>query len=155
MKAILQRVTRASVRIVMGDECPGPEVERAIGTGYMVLLGVALDDDETDAERIVDKVVGLRVFDDDHGKMNLSIGQIGGQMLVVSQFTLLADTRKGRRPSFSNAAPPERGKALYEYVVDRLRLNGITVETGEFGAHMQVELVNDGPVTIVLDTRDR
>jgi len=139
----------------MGDEGPRPEVERAIETGYMVLLGVALDDDETDAERIVDKVVGLRVFDDDHGKMNLSIGQIGGQMLVVSQFTLLADTRKGRRPSFSNAAPPERGKALYEYVVDRLRLNGITVETGEFGAHMQVELVNDGPVTIVLDTRDR
>jgi len=139
----------------MGDEGPRPEVERAIETGYMVLLGVALDDDETDAERIVDKVVGLRVFDDDHGKMNLSIGQIGGQMLVVSQFTLLADTRKGRRPSFSNAAPPERGKALYEYVVDRFRLHGITVETGEFGAHMQVELVNDGPVTIVLDTRDR
>jgi len=139
----------------MGDEGPGPEVERAIGAGYMVLLGVALDDDETDAERIVDKVVGLRVFDDEHGKMNLNIGQIGGQMLVVSQFTLLADTRKGRRPSFTDAAPPEQGKALYEYVVDRFRLIGITVETGEFGAHMQVELVNDGPVTIVLDTRDR
>jgi D-tyrosyl-tRNA(Tyr) deacylase len=155
LKAILQRVTRASVRIVMGDEGPRPEVERAIGAGYMVLLGVALDDDETDAERIVDKVAGLRVFDDEHGKMNLNIGQIGGQMLVVSQFTLLADTRKGRRPSFTDAAPPERGKALYEYVVNRLRLNGLTVETGEFGAHMQVELINDGPVTIVIDTRDR
>ena len=154
VKAVLQRVTRASVRVVSGAANTGPHPERGIGPGFLVLLGVAREDVQSDADRIVDRIAGLRVFPDELGKMNLSIKQIQGELLVVSQFTLLADTRRGRRPSFAAAAGPEQGNALYTYTVDRLRIAGLPVVTGEFGAHMHVELVNDGPVTIVLDTRE-
>jgi D-tyrosyl-tRNA(Tyr) deacylase len=129
-----------------------PHTTRSIGRGFVVLLGVAQGDTEAQADRIVDKTIGLRVFADAEAKMNLDLRQVGGALLVVSQFTLLADTRKGRRPSFIDAAAPETGEALYHYVVQRLRAAGFTVEMGEFGAHMVVEIANDGPVTILLDT---
>ncbi len=154
MKAVLQRVSRAAVRIIDSAGGYNHSAERIIDAGLVVLLGVAADDDLTDANRLVDKVVGLRVFSDEHGKMNLSVEQVRGQLLVVSQFTLMADTRRGRRPSFAGAANPVLGRTMYEYVVDRLQVRGLSVVTGDFGATMQVELVNDGPVTIVLDTRE-
>lgn len=153
MKAVLQRVCRASVRVISGAS-GSRDGAREIGTGLVLLLGVAQGDDRHDADLLADRVAGLRIFADDNGKMNLSIEQAGGELLVVSQFTLLADTRRGRRPSFTGAAGPSEGKALYDYAVERLRAAGLSVVTGEFGAHMQVELVNDGPVTIVLDTRE-
>ncbi|MDB5060061.1 MAG: dtd [Chloroflexi bacterium] len=154
MKAVLQRVTKASVEIfeTVGDAVP--HTTREIGRGYAVLLGVAQGDSPAEADRLVDKMAGLRVFADQDGKMNLDIRQAGGAFLVVSQFTLLADTRKGRRPSFIRAADPESGEALYHYVVKRLREEGFTVATGEFGAHMLVNISNDGPVTILLDTAE-
>ncbi len=154
MKAVLQRVERASVRILSADTSHDQEAERAIGLGFVVLLGVARGDDRGDVDRLVDRITGMRVFADKNGKMNLSIENVGGQLLVVSQFTLLADTRGGRRPSFTGAAPPAESRALYEYAIERFRAAGVVVATGEFGAHMHVELVNDGPVTIVLDTRE-
>lgn len=145
MIALLQRV--ACARVEIEGRCVG-----AIGPGLLLFVCAEPDDTETQAERLIDRVLGLRVFADDAGRMNLSVQQIGGGLLVVSQFTLLADTRKGRRPSFTNAAAPDRAVPLYEHFIDRARAGGLRVETGEFGAHMQVELANDGPVTILLDS---
>jgi len=123
-----------------------------IGHGLLVLLGVAKEDAETDANYLADKITGLRVFEDASGKMNLSLGEAEGSMLVVSQFTLYGDVRRGKRPSFDQAAPPEKARQLYEYFVEKIRAAGLRCETGTFQAMMQVELVNDGPVTILLDS---
>ena len=146
MRAVVQRVAHASVTI---------EGKRtaAVGRGLLVLLGVMEGDAESDAEYIVRKTVGLRVFEDEAGKMNLSAADVGGELLVVSQFTLLGDARKGFRPSFTAAGRPEETKALYEAAVRGFKASGLTTMTGEFGADMQVELINDGPVTILLDSR--
>jgi D-tyrosyl-tRNA(Tyr) deacylase len=146
MRAVIQRVTRASV------EVDGAIVGK-IGPGVLVLLGVAREDGESDARYIADKILGLRIFPDDEGKMNRSLADCGGSVLLVSQFTLLGDTAKGRRPGFDQAAPPELARALYEKVAADLRAQGAPVETGLFGAHMAIELVNDGPVTFVVDSR--
>lgn len=148
MKVVVQRVSRAKVTV--GDEVTG-QIER----GFMVLLGVQQGDDENDAQFIIKKLVGLRIFNDDQGKMNLSIDQVNGRMLIVSQFTLLGDCKKGNRPSFISAAAPEEGNRLYEVVVAGIREKGIPVETGRFQAEMDVELVNEGPVTLTIDSRDR
>ena len=148
MRAILQRVSRAEVRIA------GRPVG-TIGRGFVVLLGVAKDDTEADALFIADRTLGMRVFADDAGKMNLALDAVGGALLVISQFTLLADTESGRRPSFIRAAPPDEARRLYEHFVSLARKRNVKVETGEFGATMEVDLVNDGPVTIVLDSRNR
>ncbi len=139
---------RAEVSV--GGRCLG-----RIGPGFVALLGVARDDMEADAEFIADRILGLRVFADDAGKMNLALGATGGELLVISQFTLLADTSGGRRPSFIKAAPPERALPLYKHFLSLVRARGVKVETGEFGAHMELALVNDGPVTIILDSRVR
>ena len=147
MRAVVQRVSRAEVRI------EGRVVGR-IGRGFVVLLGVAGGDSDADATFLVDRIVGMRVFADDAGKMNLSIAQADGAMLVVSQFTLLADTNSGRRPSFTKAAAPDEARRLYEHFLSLARTRDVKVETGEFGATMEVDLVNDGPVTIILDTRE-
>lgn len=146
MRAVLQRVLRAEVRV------EGRSVGR-IGAGWLVLLGVARGDTEGDADKIAEKAAGLRAFADDQGKMNRDVRDVGGSALVVSQFTLLGDCRKGRRPGFSDAADPAEAERLYSYFVDRVRLAGLAVETGVFRADMQVELVNDGPVTFLLDSR--
>ena len=148
MRAVLQRVTRAQVSV-------DGEVVAAIGPGLLVLLGVAADDTDTDADWTLDKLIALRIFEDQAGKFNKSLRDVQHELLVVSQFTLLADTRAGRRPSFTDAAPPERALLLYERVVQRARGSGVRVATGTFGARMQVELINDGPVTIILDSRQR
>ena len=126
-----------------------------IGPGILVLLGVAVDDNEADALQLARKIAGLRIFEDDQGKMNLSVVDVGGAMLVVSQFTLLGDCRQGRRPSFTAAAPPELAERLYEVFVDSVARQGIQVATGRFRQHMQVELVNDGPVTLLVESRGR
>jgi D-tyrosyl-tRNA(Tyr) deacylase len=123
-----------------------------IGKGLLVLLGVAQDDDEAAADYLAEKVAGLRIFDDEGGKMNLSAAEIGGAVLVISQFTLYGDVRRGKRPSFDRAARPEEAKNLYEHFVKRIRATGLKCETGTFQAMMDVELVNDGPVTILLDS---
>ncbi|MSN26095.1 MAG: D-tyrosyl-tRNA(Tyr) deacylase [Geobacter sp.] len=144
MKAVIQRVTSASVTVegrVVGQ----------IRQGIMILLGVEKGDGEAAADWLVEKIAGLRIFGDDDGKMNLSVRDIGGALLVVSQFTLAGNCAKGKRPSFDTAAPPEEGKRLYEYFVDSARRLGLPVETGIFQADMQVALVNDGPVTFVLE----
>ncbi|MCS6830234.1 MAG: D-aminoacyl-tRNA deacylase [Armatimonadota bacterium] len=146
MRAVLQRVSRAEVTV------DGERVA-SIGRGYLVLLGVTHTDDESDARYIADKIASLRLFEDEAGKINLGITDIGGEILLVSQFTLYADCRKGRRPSFTDAAPPEIADRLYQRVAEMLREAGLPVQTGVFGAHMQVALVNDGPVTILLDSR--
>ena len=146
MRAVLQRVTRACVR-VQG------ETVGVIGAGLVVLLGVARDDEEADAVYLVEKVLNLRVFEDSEGRMNLSLAEAGGALLAVSQFTLYGDVRKGRRPSWYDAAPPELARPLYEFFVAEARARGARVETGSFQAMMEVELVNDGPVTILLDSR--
>lgn len=148
MRAVVQRVSRAEVRVA------GRVVGR-IAHGFVVLLGVAGGDSEADAAFLADRIVGMRIFADAAGKMNLSIAQVGGAMLVVSQFTLLADTNSGRRPSFTKAAAPDDARRLYEHFVSLARQRDVTVETGEFGAMMDVELVNDGPVTIILDSREK
>ncbi len=145
MRACVQRVSRARVT-VSGEVCG------QIGTGLLVLLGVAEDDTEADARQLAEKIATLRVFEDDQGKMNLSLGDVGGAMLVVSQFTLLGDCRKGRRPSFAAAARPELARQLYEVFVEVVARQGIEVATGQFRRHMEVELVNDGPVTLLLDS---
>lgn len=145
MKAILQRVTGASVSVA------GDELSR-IGRGWLVLLGVAVGDGSADAAYIADKIMGLRCFTDSDGKMNLSVKDIGGELLVISQFTLYGDCRKGRRPSFSAAARPAEAEALYEEVITRLEASGLTIGRGRFGADMQVELINDGPVTLIVDS---
>ncbi len=146
MRAVVQRVSRAEVRI------DGRVVGR-IGLGFVVLLGVARDDSEQDAAFIADRIIGLRVFADEHGKMNLALKAIGGELLVISQFTLLADTGGGRRPSFLAAAAPYEARRLYEHFLSLCRSADVKVEQGEFGAMMEVEMVNHGPVTIVLDSR--
>jgi D-tyrosyl-tRNA(Tyr) deacylase len=146
MRAVVQRVTSSSV------EVEGKVVGR-VGAGFLVLLGVSRDDRPEDADYLAEKIVNLRVFTDEQGKMNLSLLDTGGAMLVVSQFTLYGDTRRGRRPSFIDAAEPEKANALYEYFAGRVRAQGVGVETGVFQASMQVSLVNDGPVTILLDSR--
>ncbi|MCS7233135.1 MAG: D-aminoacyl-tRNA deacylase [Synergistetes bacterium] len=148
MRALIQRVKEGAVFI--NDK----EVGR-IGKGFVILLGVGQNDTIEDLDYLIDKVVNLRVFPDMDGKMNLSLLDVGGEALVVSQFTLYADCRKGRRPSFTEAATPEKGKEMYELFINRLRERGIRVETGEFGAMMLVKIYNDGPVTIMLDSEDR
>ncbi|MGH7925784.1 MAG: D-aminoacyl-tRNA deacylase [Candidatus Binatus sp.] len=148
MRAVVQRVSRAEVRI-------DGRVVGKIVQGFVVLLGVANRDTEADAAHLVDRIVGMRVFADDNGRMNLSLAQVNGALLVVSQFTLLADTNSGRRPSFINAAAPEEARRLYEHFVSLARARDVKVETGEFGAMMEVDLVNDGPVTIILDSREK
>lgn len=145
MRAVVQRVSRAEVRV------EGKAVG-AIGRGLLVLLGVAGGDAEADARLLADKVAQLRIFEDQAGKMNLAVGEVGGGALVVSQFTLLGDARKGNRPSFGAAAPPEEANALYERFCAMLGERGVAVSRGVFRAHMDVELVNDGPVTILLDS---
>ncbi|HEY7309689.1 MAG TPA: D-aminoacyl-tRNA deacylase [Gemmataceae bacterium] len=147
MRAVLQRVSRAAV--VIDGETVG-----AIQRGLLVLLGVAPADTKKEARWLAEKVAGLRVFNDEAGKMNLDVAEVGGGVLVVSQFTLYGDCRKGRRPSFIAAAPPEIAVPLYEAFVNALRALGLPVATGRFGAMMQVELVNDGPVTLILDTKE-
>ncbi|HEX9726906.1 MAG TPA: D-aminoacyl-tRNA deacylase [Gemmatimonadales bacterium] len=144
MKIVLQRVSRARVTV------DGVEVG-AIGVGYLVLLAMRSGDGEEEIQWMADKVVSLRLFPDEHQKMNRSLGDVGGAVLVVSQFTLYGDTRKGRRPSFIDAAPPHVAEPLYESFVDALRDRGIRTATGAFGAMMDVELVNDGPVTLVVE----
>jgi D-aminoacyl-tRNA deacylase len=146
MKAVIQRATRASVEV-------NGQVVGRIDAGLLVLLGVAKGDGETDGRYLVEKIRTLRIFADEQGKMNRSLGDIGGSVLLVSQFTLLGRTTNGHRPSFDEAAPPDEAKRLYEQVVAGLRDHGTHVETGVFAAHMQVELLNDGPVTFLLDSR--
>jgi D-tyrosyl-tRNA(Tyr) deacylase len=145
MRAVIQRVSSASA--VVDGQTVGE-----IGKGLLVLLGVAQSDGDREAAWMADKIAHLRVFEDEAGKMNLSVQEVGGALLVVSQFTLLADCRKGRRPSFTDAAPPEQADRLYQVVVERLRATGLPVKIGVFQAHMQVHLVNDGPVTVIVDT---
>ncbi len=146
MRAVIQRVSRAAVRV--NERTVG-----SIGAGFLVLLGVARDDQQADAVAMAAKIAGLRVFEDDDGRMNRSLADVGGAVLVVSQFTLLGDCRKGRRPSFVDAAEPEQAESLYRSVVAELRGCGLVVETGVFRTHMQVDLQNDGPVTLLIDTR--
>ncbi len=147
MKACIQRVAWARVRVtgrVVGE----------VGRGVLVLLGIAGDDGDDEAELLAQKTAALRIFEDEEGKMNLAVGEIGGEVLVVSQFTLLADCRKGRRPSFTAAAPPEQAERLYKVYVEALRKLGLATAEGRFREHMEVELLNDGPVTILLDSKE-
>lgn len=148
MKAVLQRVKHSSVTI-------DGKRKSEIGQGFMILLGVVSGDTKEDADKLIRKIPLLRVFEDENGKMNLSCLDVDGEMLVVSQFTLCADCSHGRRPSFTNSAPPDEANELYQYVVKELKNAGVkSVQTGEFGADMQVELLNDGPVTIILDSKE-
>lgn len=146
MRAVVQRVTDADVSV-------DNKITGAIGKGYVVLLGVEEGDTEADADYMVEKITGLRVFEDDEGKMNLSMMDVGGELLSVSQFTLLADARKGRRPSFVKAARPNEANRLYRYFNEKIRGKGIKVEEGIFQAEMLVRINNDGPVTILLDSK--
>ena len=148
MRAVIQRVKEASVAV------EGRTIGK-IAEGLLVLLGVEAGDEETDLKYIDQKTTGLRIFQDEDGKMNLSVSDVGGELLVVSQFTLLGDVRKGKRPSFTASAEPEKARKLYEAFCDLAREDGFSVATGEFGAHMEVKLLNDGPVTILLDSRKR
>lgn len=148
MRAVIQRVSRASVTV---DQKIVGEIEQ----GLLVLLGVEKEDGSKDLSYLVNKTLGLRIFEDDAGKMNLSVTDIGGQLLVVSQFTLLGNVQKGKRPSFGDAAEPDIAKELYQQFVQQTRAAGVKTETGIFQANMAVELINDGPVTIMLDSRKR
>ena len=148
MRALIQRVTAASVSV---DET----VVGSIGAGLVVLLGVTDGDDDADARYLVDKIANMRIFADEQGRFNLSAVDVSGDLLVVSQFTLYADPRRGRRPDFTRAAGPDEANRLYERAVDLFREKGLRVETGTFQAYMQVSLVNDGPVTILVDSADR
>lgn len=148
MKALVQRVTKASVRV-------SGEVVGKIGPGLVVLIGVARGDTERDALYLANKIVNLRIFTDEASKFNLSALETGGEILIISQFTLLADTRKGRRPSFEEAAPPEQAEALVGFFIGRVRDTGLKVEAGRFQQHMLVEIHNDGPVTIELNSKDK
>lgn len=148
MRALIQRVSRAEVRV-------DGQAVGSIGCGLLVLLGLAKPDTTADAEYLAEKTAGLRIFQDANEKMNLSVADVAGAILVVSQFTLYGDCRKGRRPSFDQAAPPELAKTLYEHYVRTLRSTGLKVETGVFQAMMEVELVNDGPVTLLLESESR
>ena len=144
MRAVVQRVSRARVSV-------NGEITGEIGVGLLVLLGVGAGDTRTEADYLVDKTTGLRIFEDAGGKMNLSVAEVAGALLVVSQFTLYGDARRGKRPSFDAAAPPAQARELYEYFVEKVRAAGLRCETGRFQETMQVELVNEGPVTILLD----
>jgi D-aminoacyl-tRNA deacylase len=146
LKFVIQRVTRASVTV-------DGNIEARIEKGLLVLVGIALGDGRAQADYMADKLVNLRIFNDDEGKMNRSAIDIGASLLLVSQFTLYGDCRKGRRPSFDAAAPPAIARELYEYVVKAVRDKGVTTHSGVFQAHMQVELVNDGPVTLILESQ--
>jgi D-tyrosyl-tRNA(Tyr) deacylase len=146
MRAVVQRVSRASVRV-------DGELTGEIAKGLLVLLGVAHDDSTADADYLAEKVAGLRIFEDEAGKMNLSVAEVRGAVLAVSQFTLFGDVRRGKRPSFDAAARPEQAEALYKYFVERIRASGVRCETGRFQEMMDVELVNSGPVTILLDSK--
>lgn len=145
MRFLIQRVTRASVRI-------DGKLEAAIGPGLLVLIGIAATDGTAEADYMAGKLVNLRVFSDAEGRMNRSAADVNAALLLVSQFTLYGDCRKGRRPSFDAAAPPDKARALYDYLVTRIREQGLLTETGVFQASMQVELVNDGPVTLLLES---
>ena len=145
MRAVVQRVSQASVT-------SDGELTGEIGLGLMVLLGVAKGDTDNDAKYLAEKTVGLRIFEDDDDKMNLALSDVGGEMLVVSQFTLAADTSRGNRPGFSSAAPPDEGNRLYEYFAGQLQTLGLSVAKGQFGADMKVSLLNDGPVTIWMES---
>lgn len=145
MRAVVQRVSRAKVTV-------NGEITGEIGVGLLVLLGVGHADTETHVQYLADKIAGLRIFEDDAGKMNRSVIDAGGSVLAVSQFTLYGDVRRGKRPSFDDAAPPEQARRLYEVFVERIRAGGLRCETGRFQEMMQVELVNEGPVTILLDS---
>jgi D-aminoacyl-tRNA deacylase len=153
MRAVVQRVSRArvSVNTTVNGETTG-EITGEIGTGLLVLLAVGAGDTRSEADYLVDKTIGLRIFEDAGGKMNLSVPEVGGALLVVSQFTLYGDARRGKRPSFDAAAPPDEARELYEYFVEKVRAVGLRCETGRFQETMQVELVNEGPVTILLDS---
>ena len=146
MRAVVQRVSRATVKV-------NHDLTGKIETGLLVLLGVAQEDAESDADYLAEKIAGLRIFEDDEGKMNRSVIDVGGAVLAVSQFTLFGDVRRGKRPSFDTAARPERAKELYEYFVERIRALGLRCQTGRFQETMEVELVNRGPVTILLDSK--
>lgn len=148
MKVIIQRVSSASVAV-------DGKTEGAIQRGFLLLVGVEEKDDETDVTYLARKISNLRVFEDDEGKMNLALNDVGGAILSISQFTLLANTKKGNRPSFIDAAKPEIGNKLYESLNEQLRNEGFDVQTGVFGAHMDVSLVNDGPVTIIIDSKNK
>jgi D-aminoacyl-tRNA deacylase len=145
MRAVVQRVSRAKVTV-------NEFISGEIGRGLLVLLGVAREDSEADAIYLAEKITGLRIFEDEHGKMNRSVQDVDGSVLAVSQFTLYGDVRRGKRPSFDDAAPPEPARKLYEFFVEQIRAAGLRCETGRFQEMMQVELVNEGPVTILLDT---
>jgi D-tyrosyl-tRNA(Tyr) deacylase len=146
MRAVVQRVSRAKVTV--NDWTAGE-----IGLGLLVLLGVGHEDTESDATYLAEKIAGLRIFEDGDGKMNRSVVDVGGSVLAVSQFTLFGDVRRGKRPSFDDAAPPDLARRLYEFFVERIRAAGLRCETGRFQEMMQVELVNEGPVTILLDSK--
>ncbi|HET7207593.1 MAG TPA: D-aminoacyl-tRNA deacylase [Terriglobales bacterium] len=146
MRVVVQRVSRAKVTV-------NGTITGEIGIGLLLLLGVGQDDGAADADYLADKVAGLRIFEDENGKMNRSVVEVQGGILAVSQFTLYGDVRRGKRPSFDAAAPPERARELYEYFVERIRASGLGCETGRFQEMMQVELVNEGPVTILLDSK--
>ena len=145
MRAVVQRVSRAQVTV-------NGEITGQIGLGLLVLLGVGRDDTEADAIYLAEKICGLRVFEDATGKMNVGLAEVGGSVLAVSQFTLYGDVRRGKRPSFDGAAPPDKARQLYEFFVERIRGAGLRCETGRFQEMMQVELVNEGPVTILIDS---
>lgn len=147
MKFVIQRVTHANV-VVNGNEIG------KIGKGFMVLIGVSKDDNETIADKMVDKMIKLRIFEDENGKTNLSLDDVGGELLLISQFTLYANCKKGNRPSFIDAGTPDEANALYEYIIERCKERVNVVERGEFGADMKVSLLNDGPFTIVLESSE-
>ncbi len=154
MRFVIQRVSEASVKV-------SGEVIGEIGKGFMVLIGVSAEDSEAEADRLVKKMLGLRIFEDENGKTNLSLRDVGGSLLLISQFTLYADCRKGNRPSFINAGAPDRANQLYEYIIQKCRSSaddwgseGSKVETGSFGADMKVSLTNDGPFTVILDSAE-
>ena len=148
MRVVLQRVSQAEVKI-------SGTVKGKIGKGILALLGIGTEDSEEDARWLAAKISGLRIFEDENGKMNHSLQDIGGELMVISQFTLLGDCRKGRRPSFTDAAPPEKAQALYDYFIEACRKQGHTVATGEFQAMMDISLVNQGPVTFIVDSPSR
>ena len=147
MTAVIQRVINANVKIDNSEE-------RSISNGLVILLGIHKDDTEKDISYLVDKIIGLRIFNDDNDKMNYSLLDINGSVLIISQLTLYGDFRRGRRPSFINASDPKKGKVLYNDFVQMFKRKGLNVKTGEFGAHMNVNLINNGPVTFVIDSND-
>lgn len=151
MRAVVQRVARAGVS-VRNDKESLKEINK-IGKGLVVLLGVGRDDGEEDAEYLAEKIVNLRIFPDQNDRMNLSVLNVGGEVLVISQFTLYGDCRKGRRPDFTSCAPPEVAKGLYEKFIEQVKARGVEVKSGEFQAHMLIDIHNDGPVTIFLESR--